>query len=89
MKCYNNICPAKEYQKYHSAIGFPGAKKEKGSMINSKATDETIREMNSLIVQAKETAADTYVNASASILSSIPSRLSNSSKSSPDGLSSS
>ena len=28
-------------------------------MINSKNTDEIIRELNSLIVQAKETAADT------------------------------
>lgn len=48
-----------EYRKYHSAIGFPGLKKEESEMINSKNTDEIIRELNSLIVQAKETAADT------------------------------
>ena len=57
-KAYLGVTPT-EYRKYHSAIGFPGAKKEESAMLNSKATDEMIRELNSLIVQAKETAADT------------------------------
>lgn len=56
-KAYMGVTPT-EYRKYHSAIGFPGAKKEERAMMNSKATDEMIRELNSLIVQAKETAAD-------------------------------
>lgn len=57
-KAYLGVTPT-EYRKYHSAIGFPGPKKEESKMINSKSTDEIIRELNSLIVQAKETAADT------------------------------
>ena len=57
-KAYLGVTPT-EYRKYHSAIGFPGIKKEESAMMNSKNTDEMIRELNSLIVQAKETAADT------------------------------
>ncbi len=57
-KAYLGVTPT-EYRKYHSAIGFPGTKKEESAMMNSKTTDEMIRELNSLIVQAKETAADT------------------------------
>ena len=57
-KAYLGVTPT-EYRKYHSAIGFPGIKKEESAMMNSKTTDEMIRELNSLIVQAKETAADT------------------------------
>ena len=57
-KAYLGVTPT-EYRKYHSAISFPGAKKEESAMSNSKTTDEIIRELNSLIVQAKETAADT------------------------------
>ncbi|MDE6318847.1 MAG: helix-turn-helix transcriptional regulator, partial [Lachnospiraceae bacterium] len=57
-KAYLGVTPT-EYRKYHSAIGFPGPIKEESEMINSKNTDEIIRELNSLIVQAKETAADT------------------------------
>ncbi|MBD5471685.1 MAG: helix-turn-helix transcriptional regulator [Lachnospiraceae bacterium] len=57
-KTYLGITPT-EYRKYHSDIGFPGAKKEESAMMNSKSTDEMIRELNNLIVQAKETAADT------------------------------
>lgn len=56
-KAYMGVTPT-EYRKYHSALGFPGAKKEESAMMDSKATDEMIRELNSLIVQAKETAAD-------------------------------
>ena len=57
-KAYLGVTPT-EYRKYHSAIGFPEPKKEESKMINSKNTDEIIRELNSLIVQAKETAANT------------------------------
>ena len=57
-KAYLGVTPT-EYRKYHSAIGFPGAKKEESAMMNSKTADEMIRELNSLIVQAKETAAET------------------------------
>lgn len=57
-KAHLGVTP-KEYRKYYSAIGFPGAKKEENAMTYSKATDEMIRELNSLIVQAKETAANT------------------------------
>ena len=57
-KAYLGVTPT-EYRKYHSAIGFPGIKKEESAMMNSKTTDEMRRELNSLIVQAKETAADT------------------------------
>lgn len=56
-KAHLGVTPT-EYRKYHSTIGFPGAKKEV-TMMNSKTTDEMICELNSLIVQAKETAADT------------------------------
>ncbi len=57
-KAYLGVTPT-EYRKYHSAIGFPGPKKEESAMMNSKSTNEIIRELNSLIVQAKETASDT------------------------------
>lgn len=57
-KAYLGVTPM-EYRKYYSAIGFPKAKKEESARMNSKITNEMIRELNSLIVQAKETAADT------------------------------
>ncbi len=57
-KAHLGVTPT-EYRKYHSTIGFPGAKKEESTMMNSTTTDEMIRELNSLIVQAKKTAADT------------------------------
>ena len=57
-KAYWGVTPT-EYRKYHSAIGFPEVKKEESTMMNSKSADAMIRELNSLIVQAKETAADT------------------------------
>ena len=37
-KAYLGVTPT-EYRKYHSAISFPGAKKEEGAMWNSKITD--------------------------------------------------
>ena len=57
-KAHIGVTPT-EYRKYHSAIGFPERKKEQGTMVYSKHADEIIKELNSLIVQAKETAADT------------------------------
>lgn len=55
---YMGVSPTK-YRKYHISIGIPGMRKEKDTMIDSKTTDEMIRELNRLIVQAKETAAYT------------------------------
>ncbi len=57
-KAYLGVTPT-EYRKYHSSIGFPGKKKEESAMTNAKSADEMVRELNSLIVQAKETAAET------------------------------
>lgn len=57
-KAQTGVTPT-EYRKYHSSIGFPGKKKEESAMMNSKNVDEMVRELNSLIVQAKEAAADT------------------------------
>ena len=57
-KAYSGVTPT-EYRKYHSALSFPERKKEQSIMAHSKHTDELIKELNSLIVQAKETAADT------------------------------
>ena len=57
-KAYSGVTPT-EYRKYHSALSFPERKKEQSTMVYSKHTDELIKELNSLIVQAKETAAYT------------------------------
>ena len=57
-KAHLGVTPT-EYRKYHSSIGFPGRKKEERAMMHSKSAEEMVRELNSLIVQAKETAADT------------------------------
>ena len=56
-RSYMGITPT-EYRKYHSFTGFPKIKKQKErcAVMYSKATDEIIRELNGLIVQAKETA---------------------------------
>lgn len=67
-RSYMGITPS-EYRKYHLATGSIRVKEE-SSMIDSKwmdskATDEIIREMNGLIVQAKETAAYTRKSAEA------------------------
>lgn len=45
-----------EYRKYHLSTSPLIMHKEKRAMIYSKAADEIIRELNSLIVQARETA---------------------------------
>ena len=57
-KAHLGVTPT-EYRKYHSFIGFPGRKKEESAMMYSKSADEMVRELNRLIVEAKETAADT------------------------------
>lgn len=57
-KAYSGVTPSL-YRKYHSALSFPERKKEQCPMVHSKHTDGLIKELNSLIVQAKETAADT------------------------------
>ena len=57
-KAYSGVTP-RSYRKYHSVLSFPERKKEQSPMVHSKYTDELIKELNSLIVQAKETAADT------------------------------
>ena len=56
-KAHLGVTPT-EYRKYHSSIGFPGRKKEEKAMY-SKSAEGMVRELNSLIVQAKETAEDT------------------------------
>ncbi len=57
-KAHIGVTPT-EYRKYHPAISFPERRKEKCAMVYPKHTDELIKELNGLIVQAKETAADT------------------------------
>ena len=57
-KAYMGVTPA-EYRKYHLSTHSQRSGKEKGIMMYSKATDEIIRELNSLVVAAMETAAET------------------------------
>lgn len=56
-RAYTGVTP-KEYRKYRSLLTSPEtkAKKEKCAVLYSKSTDEMIRELNGLIVRAKETA---------------------------------
>ncbi|MDE6639544.1 MAG: helix-turn-helix transcriptional regulator [Acetatifactor sp.] len=55
---YMGMTPA-EYRKYHYAVASLRVGKEKRDMMYSKTTDEIIRELNSLIVEARETADHT------------------------------
>lgn len=57
-RSYMGVTPT-EYRRYHISISAPGMRKERNMMVYSKTTDEMIRELNRLIVQAKETAAYT------------------------------
>lgn len=57
-RAHMGITPT-EYRKYHLFTGIFQMQKERNAMICSKAMEEMIRELNSLIVQAKETAAYT------------------------------
>ena len=54
-RAYMGVTP-REYRKYHSSVASPEirAEKEKSVMPYSKSTNELIRELNGLIVQAKE-----------------------------------
>lgn len=54
-KAHMGVAPM-EYRKYHDSIRFPKTEKERCVMMYSKTTDEIIRELNSLIVETRETA---------------------------------
>lgn len=54
-KAFFGVTPM-EYRKYHFAVSSPVTQKERCVMMYSKTTDEIIRELNGLIVQARETA---------------------------------
>lgn len=60
-RAHMGITPV-EYRKYHSSTGFLWTRKERGAMMYAKNTDEIIRELNQLIVQARETAVFTRKN---------------------------
>lgn len=60
-RAHMGITPA-EYRKYHSSIGFPRIQEKRGVMMYSRNTDEIVRELNQLIVQARETADYTRKN---------------------------
>lgn len=45
-----------EYRRHHSSIQPPRTEKERSAMLYSKTADEMLRELNRLIVQARETA---------------------------------
>lgn len=49
------VSPA-EYRKHHSFIQYTKTEKERCAMLYSKTTDEMLKELNNLIVQARETA---------------------------------
>ena len=53
---YMGMTPT-EYRKYHYAVASLRVGKEKRDMMYSKTTDEIIRELNGLIVEARETVA--------------------------------
>ena len=54
-RAYLGVTPT-EYRKYHLSVTLPKTQKERCVMLYSKTTNEIIRELNSLIVQSKETA---------------------------------
>lgn len=57
-KAYMGVTPT-EYRKFRLSVTPQKIREEKNVMMYSKTTDEIIRELNSLIVEARETAADT------------------------------
>jgi AraC family transcriptional regulator len=63
-RAYMGVTPA-EYRKYHCAVSSPAVPKERCVMMYSKVTDEMLRELNALIVQAKEAADYTRKNSTA------------------------
>lgn len=54
-KAYLGITPT-EFRKYHPSVCFPGVREERSAMLYSKTTEEMIRKLNGLIVEAGETA---------------------------------
>ena len=60
-RAHMGVTPA-EYRKYYFSIGFPHTQKERGAIMYAKNTDEIIRELNQLIVQARETVDFTAKN---------------------------
>lgn len=60
-RAYAGITPT-EYRKYHTSIHLLKTQKERCAMLYSKAADGIIKELNGLIVQARETAAYTRQN---------------------------
>lgn len=60
-RAHMGVTPA-EYRKYHGTVFAPAMPKERCVMLYSKMTDEMLRELNALIVQAKETADYTRKN---------------------------
>lgn len=57
-RAYMGVTPT-EYRRYHLSIASPIMQKERCAMLYSKVTDEMLRELNGLIVRARETAAYT------------------------------
>lgn len=57
-RAYMGVTPT-EYRRYHLSIASPVMQKERCAMLYSKVTDEMLRELNGLIVRARETAAFT------------------------------
>lgn len=53
-RAHMGVTPA-EYRKYHFFIGFSQTQKGRGAIMYARNTDEIIKELNQLIVQAKET----------------------------------
>lgn len=60
-RLYMGITPA-EYRKHHFSIDFPRTWKERGVTMYAKNTDRIIRELNPLIVEARETVIFTRKN---------------------------
>ncbi len=60
-RAHMGVTPA-EYRKYHCSIGFPQTQKERGAIMYARNTDEIIKELNQLIVQARETVDFTEKN---------------------------
>lgn len=54
-RAYMGVSPT-EYRKYHLSGGFPEMQKEEDKMKYAKTTGEITRELNGLVVQARETA---------------------------------
>ena len=60
-RAHMGVTPA-EYRKYRFSIGFPQTQKGRGAIMYARNTDEIIKELNQLIVQARETVDFTAKN---------------------------